>query len=135
MVTEEILKEESSLKYLKEQEFLHGERPDGSRIGYYGSVSYAKQKQRQNPLAGGKVDLIKSGDFVYSAYLLKPVNKSWLFGFRDGKTSDLMRKYNTGMNGQKNLKSLNQKTFTKFERDIIAPRFIRRFNQALGIGK
>lgn len=32
-------------------------------IGYYKNDSYAKLKKQQNPLAGGTVDLFKTGDF------------------------------------------------------------------------
>ena len=119
LVNEELIKEESSLKLLKEQDFLEGDIfGDGTTLRYR-SISYERYKEAKNPLANGKVDLINTGAFVDAMYLLKPKQNRYLFGNRDSKRNILKEIYG------ENIFGLNQKVFDKFQTDIIKPRFIR----------
>jgi hypothetical protein len=72
-----------------------------------------------NPKAGGAVDLIFTGAFVDAMYLLKPKNGKYMFGNSDKKRNILKEKYG------ENIFGLNQTVFEKYQKDIIAPRFIR----------
>ena len=132
MVKEEIIKEETNLLGIKEDEFTRGERPDGSRIGYYRSEIYRLNKIKTNPLAGGRVDLIKERKFVNSAYLM--TNRPGIFGigFSDSKTAMLLEKYNSGSKGQKSIQNINQGSWERFQKEVIAPRFLRKIKNQLG---
>jgi hypothetical protein len=129
LVQEELVKSETILKDLKENEFLRGERPDGSPIGRYRSPAYSMFKQRMNPLASGDVDLILTGKFINSFFVLKtPTKDGRLFGARDSKRTSLVEKYGSDIMG------LNQQVFTKFEKDIIIPRFVYKIKNRFRIG-
>ena len=91
---------------------------DGTNLRYR-SLDYERYKQAKNPIAGGKVDLINTGDFVDAMYLLKPKQGRYLFGNRDTKRNILKEIYGNDIFG------LNQKVFEKFQLQIIQPRFIR----------
>ena len=125
MVNEEIIKEETAIKTLKEQDFLEGDiYGDGTRQ-VYENRDYSLYKSQLNPLAGGSVDLIVTGQFVDAMYLLKPKQGKYLFGNTDKKRNILKLMYGD------NIFVLNQKVFEMFQRDIIAPRFIRKIKQKI----
>ena len=92
---------------------------DGKTLVQYRSRNYENFKSRINPLAGGAVDLIVTGQFLNAMYLLKPKQGKYLFGNRDSKRNILKEMYG------ENIFGLNQNVFSKFQKDIIAPRFIR----------
>jgi len=119
LVNEELIKEESNLKLLKEQDFLQGDIFGDGTTFRYRSLDYERYKQAKNPIAGGKVDLINTGSFVDAMYLLKPKQGRYLFGNRDTKRNILKQIYGDNIFG------LNQKVFDKFQLEIIQPRFIR----------
>lgn len=129
---EEIIKEESNLSRIKQDEFERGQRPDGSLIGHYRSPLYAIAKQKKNPFAGGNVDLIDTGSFVESAYLRNPKEGIFTFGFTDSKANDLLNKYDSGENGQQSITNISQKSFNKFQQEIIKPRFKIKLSRELG---
>lgn len=125
MVNEELIKEESNLKQLKEQDYLEGDiYGDGSNESYR-SKNYEIFKSQKNPLAGGAVDLILTGSFVDAMKLNKPNQGKYLFGNTDSKRNMLVEKYGIGIMG------LNQNVFNKFQIDIISPRFIRKLKNIL----
>ena len=119
LVAEQVLKEEANLKNLKEQDFLEGDIYGDDKRYTYQSQSYSMFKRTINPLAGGKVDLILTGSFVNSMYLLKPKQGRYLFGATDSKRSKLVDAYSI------NIMGLNQNVFDKFQKDIIFPRFLK----------
>ncbi len=119
LVNEEIIKEESNLKLLKEQDFLQGDIFGDGTTFRYRSLDYERYKQAKNPIAGGKVDLINTGAFVDAMYLLKPKQNKYLFGNKDTKRNILKEIYGDNIFG------LNQKVFDKFQTEVIKPRFIR----------
>lgn len=59
---QEILENSDDIVDLVRQRWKIGKRPDGSDIGTYRSFAYEMEKRQRNPLAGGKVDLIDTGD-------------------------------------------------------------------------
>lgn len=131
LVQDLLIKEEHNLIELKREEFLKGQRPSGAYIGYYSSQSYKKSKLRQNPLARGRVDLIRSGAFIDSFFLLAPStrkNTGSFFGAKDKKRNLLVDRYG------KDIMSINPITLSKLEKDIILPRFIRTIKQRFRIG-
>lgn len=137
MVNEELIKDEKTLKILKEQDYLEGDiYGDGSYATYHPQNSYEANrkagydlyepfKANLNPLANGKVDLILTGAFVDAMYLLKPKQGKYLFGNRDKKRNKLVEQYG------KEIFGLNQTVFDKFQKDIIAPRFRRKIKNIL----
>lgn len=131
IVEELILKDEKTLKLLKEQDYLEGDiYGNGDYATYHPNNSYEVNrkagynlyepfKASLNPLANGKVDLILTGAFVDAMYLLKPKAGKYLFGNRDKKRNILKEMYG------ENIFGLNQKVFDKFQKDIIYPRHLR----------
>ncbi len=61
LLKEELLANASEIVQLVRSRWKKGKRPDGGIIGSYKSFSYELFKRQQNPLAGGKVDLILDG--------------------------------------------------------------------------
>jgi hypothetical protein len=118
LVNEELVKDEQTIKLLKEQDFLQGDIfGDGTKLRYR-SLDYERFKQSKNPIAGGKVDLINTGAFVDAMYLLKPKQNRYQFGNKDSKRNILKEIYGDNIFG------LNQKVFDKYQKEIIAPRFL-----------
>ena len=116
-----IQKNEQPLKNLKIDEFKQGKKPDGSNIGRYRSMDYAVFKHNLNPVPGiGNVDLMLEGNFTNRLFVLRSSENSFLFNSTDDKTPKLLNKY-----GKENM-GLNQKTFDDFQKDIIAPQFLKK---------
>jgi len=128
MVAELILKEESAIKTLKEQDFLEGDIYGNGTLVRYRSKNYEIFKANKNPKAGGAVDLIVTGQFVDAMYLLKPRGSRYKFGNTDKKRNILKEMYGDNIFG------LNQAVFEKFQKDIIAPRLIRKIKTTANIG-
>lgn len=127
LANEVIIKAESEIKGLKEQDFLEGDiYGDGTKRSYR-SVGYELFKERLNPLAGGAVDLILTGRFVNSMFIDKPNKNIYHFGNNDSKRDMLTNKYGTGIFG------LNQGVFNKFQLEILAPRYIRMIKETAKI--
>ena len=125
MVNEELLKEEDTLRMLKEQDFLEGDIYGSGSKDTYASSEYSMFKKKQNPIAGGNVDLILTGAFIDSFKLNKPKENRYLFGATDPKRGVLVSKYGIDIMG------LNQQVFDKFQKEIIAPRFVRKIKDIL----
>lgn len=121
-------REEQTLIRLKEQDNLEGDVFGDGKLYDYASKSYAKMKKVQNPLASGHLDLISTGSFLSKLKLNKPINGRYLFGSTDRKRTDLVAKYGIG------IMSLNPNVSAKFQREIIAPRFIREIKKQARIG-
>jgi len=129
MVNEELVKDETTIKTLKEQDFLQGDiYGDGRSYATYRSKGYEQMKRSKNPIAGGKVDLIATGQFVDSMYLLKPKGDKYSFGNNDKKRNILKDIYGDNIFG------LNQNVFNKYLNDITAPRLYRRIKVTAKIG-
>ena len=123
----EIRKEEQAIKGLKEQDFLEGDIYGDGTERSYRSRNYEIFKSRLNPIAGGAVDLIVTGQFVNAMYLLKPKQGKYMFGNTDRKRNILKEMYG------ENIFGLNQNVFAKFQKDIISPRFVRELKKRLNV--
>lgn len=128
MTSELILKEENAVKQLKEADFLEGDIYGNGTLVRYRSKNYEIFKARKNPTAGGAVDLIVTGQFVDAMYLLKPRGNKYRFGNTDKKRNILKEMYGDNIFG------LNQAVFEKFQKEIIAPRLIRKIKTTANIG-
>lgn len=128
MEAEELTKDESTLLELKKQDNLEGDVFGDGKLYNYRSKSYANLKRKQNPIAGGHLDLIKTGRFINSFFLINPKAGSYLFGARDSKKKDLVGRYGIGIMG------LNPKVFLKYQKDIILPRYVNRIKRYANIG-
>ena len=78
-----------------------------------------------NPRAMGNVDLIYSGAFIDSFKLNKPKQNKYLWGATDSKRNKLVEMFGIDIMG------LNQESFEKFQREIIAPKFRRKLKAIL----
>lgn len=123
IVSELILKDEQSVKQLKEADYKEGDIYGNGAKDTYRSLSYASYKRTLNPLAGGNVDLIVTGQFVDAMYLLRPRGGKYLFGNRDKKRNILKEMYGEDIFG------LNQQVFEKYQKEIVRPRFVRAIKQ------
>ena len=119
LVEEELIKDESTLKRLKEQDFLQGDIYGNDTNVAYRSRGYELFKASINPIAGGSVDLILTGDFVNAMFLLKGNKGVYKFGNKDKKRNILQQKYG-------DVFGLNQQVFNKYQKEIIAPRFLNK---------
>lgn len=82
-----------------------------------------------NPRANGKVDLFLTGKTADSYYLLKPRGGRYRLGNSNRKIFDKLKSiYNDSLDG------FNQAVFEKFQKDIIAPRLIRKIKTTANIG-
>ena len=119
LVEEELIKDETTLKRLKEQDFLQGDIYGNDTNVAYRSRGYELFKASINPIAGGSVDLILTGDFVDAMFLLKGNKGVYKFGNKDKKRNILQQKYG-------DVFGLNQQVFNKYQKEIIAPRFLNK---------
>ena len=126
MVYDELIKEEHTLVMLKEQDFLEGDIYGSGAKDTYASKTYAQEKFKKNQRAGfGNVDLINTGAFIDSFKLNKPKENRYLFGATDPKRNMLVKDYGIDIMG------LNQDVFDKFQKEIIAPRFIKKLKEVI----
>lgn len=121
------MKQQEALTTIKENEFRHGENPDGSLIGAYRNIGYSIFKEKKNPLARGHVDLILTGRFIGSAHIKNLMRGRYSVGFRDGKATKLIEQYG------KQIQGLNPETFKKFQIEVIRPRYWKRLKQTARI--
>jgi hypothetical protein len=129
IVSELLLKDEATIKLLKEQDFLEGDifGTDNTKEEYR-SVAYENFKRAKNPLASGHVDLILTGAFVDAMQLKDRKNGRYMFGNTDRKRNILKEMYGDNIFG------LNQNVFDKYQKDIVAPRFTRAIKLKANIG-
>ena len=120
IVAEEIQKKESLIVKEKVKEFKKGEKPDGSIIGIYKSKDYEVFKFNKNPLAGGVVDLILTGNFIKGLDLKQTKPSSFLFDSTDSKKDKLVTKYGS------DIMSLNEQTFNTFLKKEVKNNFVKR---------
>ena len=126
IVEELLIKDEETIRILKEQDYLDGDiYSDGVTLRRYRSVNYELFKSRKNPLAGGAVDLIDTGEFVDAMQLIKTKGNKYLFKNNNLKSKLLEDKYG------KDIFGLNQSVFYKYQNDIIRPRFIKELKKKL----
>jgi len=129
IVNELLIKDEETLKTLKEQDFTEGDIfGDGKTYATYKSKSYEDYKKAKNPLARGRVDLMNTHSFVDAMRLNKGRNGRYMFGNTDGKRNILVEIYGANIFG------LNQNVFYKYQKEIIAPRFLREIKLKANIG-
>lgn len=128
-----ILFKPKELKEAKRNEFLSGDRPDGSEIGRYrnylmpNGITYSMFKNQMNPLAGeGYVDLIFTGQFERSLFPRRNSNNSYIFASTDSKADDLIAKYGIDIMG------LNQESFNKLQKEKYAFDLVRYIKKRIG---
>jgi hypothetical protein len=113
-----VVSDEKVLKERKINEFTHGEKPSGEKIGTYSTSEmgqeYAYFKNQINPLAGfGNVDLLLSRSFTQKMFLNANGNNGrFIFNSTDNKTMNLKVKYGNEIMG------LNQIWFSQRQKDI-----------------
>lgn len=131
--TQEIILKDPKILERKKDELKSGIRPDGSIIGEYRSEKYKLFKQKLNPLAGGKVDLILKGDTKRGLYLESDGKGGFIFRSSDSKWDDLMAKYNKGQIGSKDLKAINPQVFDRLQKFVYHPELIVEMKKISGL--
>jgi len=86
------LQKEPIVRNLIYRRWLLGKKPDGSLIGFYRDQEYREDKYFKNPLAGGGVDLILTGD-LWRAIELFPTKEGIEIFSTDWKFEDIADKY------------------------------------------
>jgi len=128
LVAELVLKDEETIKNLKEQDFKEGDIFGNGTFADYRSRNYSIFKSRLNPSAGGNVDLIVTGAFVNAMFLVKPSGGRYRFGNTDKKRNILKEMYGDDIFG------LNQRVFEKYQKEILAPRLRTSIKQFSKLG-
>ena len=128
IANEVIIKAESEIKGLKEQDFLEGDIYGDGSLRSYRAPGYELFKASLNPLAGGAVDLILTGAFVNAMFIDTPNKNAYHFGNSDSKSDKLENQYGKGIFG------LNQNVFDKFQKEILSVRYIDMIKKTANIG-
>lgn len=92
-VSEVILGNQEEIVSLVRERWKRGLRPDGSIIGYYRWKEYAEMKRQSNPLAGGTVDLILTGDLSSGLFLQEIYGQGFALFSADKKMTKIADKY------------------------------------------
>lgn len=128
IVKELLIKDEQTIKVLKEQDYLQGDIfGDGKTFAKYRSVNYANLKRNKNPIANGNVDLINTGSFVDAMRLDSKGQGKYLFGNTDIKRNLLTEIYGANIFG------LNENVFYKYQKEIVKPRMIYEIKKQANI--
>ena len=123
--TEKIIKNNPQLVFRKQDEFRHGENPDGSTIGLYRNEEYRLMKQQMNPLAGGTVDLILTGSTIKHLQVVSLGNGEFKLYSTDHKWPSLVEKYG------KQIEVISIKHFEGLQKHEYAPKLIERMREII----
>lgn len=113
----ELLKNKSEIITFVKERWKRGKKPDGSIIGEYASFAYQQEKIRQNPLAGGNVDLIRTGALVGDLDVFSISNDNFSIFSKDEKALNIADKYGIEVYG-----------LTKEEEKIVINLVLSRIN-------
>jgi hypothetical protein len=126
LVEVEIRKNEKDLVQYKKGDLLDGDiYGNGTKLNYAWQ-EYEEEKIKLNPQANGNVDLILTGAFINSFYLLDSKNGKYLFDATNSKKDELVGRY-----GDK-IFSMNQKKFLRFLDSYVIEDFRKVLKKQLG---
>ena len=117
-----ILKDGAELKKEKISELEQGLIIDGKEKRAYRNKEYALMKQQMNPMAGGAVDLIFTGQ-TSSTLFVHPYGRGYIMDFKD--RYNLVGKYGFGIHG------LNQNWFNQRQKDVYTPLLLKKVIEQL----
>lgn len=98
----ELLANQKEIVDLVRGRWKKGIRPDGDIIGTYSWFSYELEKRTKNPLAGGNVDLIDTGDLEKGLLINSIGNSVFTIFSTDEKASKIASKYGLDVYGLTN---------------------------------
>ncbi|MCP4984855.1 MAG: hypothetical protein GY928_01960 [Colwellia sp.] len=78
---------------------MTGKRPNGSLIGEYRSFAYRQEKIRQNPIAGGNVDLTLTGALNRELDIFPISGDNYSIFSNDEKAISIAEKYGLDVYG------------------------------------
>lgn len=107
------------------EQWMHGERRDGLKIGVYANPVYESDKKKLNPLAGGFVDLRLEGDFHNELTLRRESDKKFLLYSQDWKSPMLVKHYGPL------IFYLNPKYLYQYRSKVFMPEFKKRCNMVV----
>lgn len=99
LLEKEILNNKEEIVELVRDRWKRGKRPDGSIIGEYASFFYQQEKLRQNPLAGGKVDLFLTGALSGDLTVFPLTGGNFSIFSSDEKAINIAQKYGLDVYG------------------------------------
>lgn len=102
----ELLKNKDDILDFVKKRWITGKRPDGSLIGKgdlaYKSFAYQQEKLRQNPIAGGNVDLIATGSLKRDLDIFPLTGGNFTIFSKDEKAINIAAKYGLDVYGLTN---------------------------------
>lgn len=125
LVNVEIIENEDKLIAIKRDEYEQGDIYSNGSTRSYKWKSYSDEKRILNPRAGGKVDLILTGDFIKS-FQITEKGKGYIFKATDRKTSLITNRYGKG------IFDLRDENFIAFHIRYVYPGFLKAINTELG---
>jgi hypothetical protein len=126
LVEVEIRKNEKDLVQYKKGDLLDADiYGNGTKLNYAWQ-EYEAEKIKLNPQANGNVDLILTGAFINSFYLLDSKNGKYLFDATNSKKDELVGRYGDG------IFSMNQKKFQRFLDSYVIEDFRKVLKKQLG---
>ncbi len=127
LVEVEIRKNEEDLIEYKKGDYIKGDIFGNGKTRKYRWKEYKEQKLLQNPFANGNVDLILSGSFIDSFFLLSKNDGKYLF---DAKNTIRKNKLTTQYG--KDIMGLNKDKFGRFLISYILDDFRKVLKKQLG---
>lgn len=126
LVEIEVRKNEKDLVQYKKGDLLDGDiYGDGTKLNYAWQ-EYEAEKVKLNPQANGNVDLILTGAFINSFYLLDSKNGKYLFDATNSKKDELVGRYG------EEIFSMNEKKFQRFLDSYVKDDFVKVLKKQLG---
>lgn len=126
LVEVEVRKNEKDLVQYKKGDLLDGDIYGTGVKRQYAWEEYEDEKRLLNPQAEGNVDLILTGRFIDSFYLLDSNNGKYLFDATNPKKEKLVFQYGKG------IMSMNQKKFNRFLESYVTDDFVKQIKKQLG---
>jgi hypothetical protein len=126
LVEAEVIKNEKDLVQYKKGDLLDGDIYGTGAKRNYAWKDYEDEKRLLNPQAEGNVDLILTGRFIDSFYLLYSTDGKYLFDATNPKKEKLITQYGKG------IMSMNQKKFNRFLESYVKEDFVKEIKKQLG---
>jgi hypothetical protein len=127
LVKVEIQKNEKDLIEYKKGDYIVGDIFGNGETRNYKWKEYEEQKYLQNPFANGNVDLILTGSFINSFFLLYKNNGKYLFDAKNKiRKKELTTRYGNDIMG------LNKDKFGRFLISYILDDFRKVLKKQLG---
>lgn len=117
---------EDTFNNLNREQLRHGIDARGDSMPRYKSAKYAKMKRDMGSIAGGRVDLLLTGDF-FKSFHLNPIEMAAVPTPSDHKTEMLVKMYPSN-----DFLGLNDESMREY-RGVLHPLYIQKLSQKTGL--